>query len=74
VPWAWRSGARWVDGARLVVSGAGAAMVLYHVYVELFRIGPSACGVRPCMSRPCASSGWSWRGGPPRPSLPRPVP
>ncbi len=26
-------------GARLVVSGAGAAMVLYLVYVELFRIG-----------------------------------
>ncbi len=39
VPWAWRSGARWVDGARLLVSGAGAAMVLYLVYVELFRIG-----------------------------------
>jgi uncharacterized membrane protein len=38
-PWAWRAGARWVDGARLVVSGAGAAMVLYLVYVELFRIG-----------------------------------
>ena len=27
------------SGARLVVSGAGAAMVLYLVYVELFRIG-----------------------------------
>jgi len=38
-PWAWRSNARWVDGARLVVSGAGAAIVLYLVYVELFRIG-----------------------------------
>jgi uncharacterized membrane protein len=38
-PWAWRSSARWVDGARLVVAGAGAAMVLYLVYVELFRIG-----------------------------------
>jgi uncharacterized membrane protein len=38
-PWAWRSAAHWVDGARLVVSGAGAAMVLYLVYVELFRIG-----------------------------------
>jgi len=38
-PWAWRSAARWVSGARLVVSGAGAAMVLYLVYVELFRIG-----------------------------------
>jgi uncharacterized membrane protein len=39
VPWAWRSGTPWVDGARLAVSGAGAAMVLYLVYVELFRIG-----------------------------------
>jgi uncharacterized membrane protein len=39
VPRAWRSGAGWVDGARLAVSGAGAAMVLYLVYVELFRIG-----------------------------------
>jgi uncharacterized membrane protein len=39
VPWAWRAAAPWVDGARLAVSGAGAAMVLYLVYVELFRIG-----------------------------------
>jgi uncharacterized membrane protein len=39
VPWAWRSGARWVDGVRLAAAGAGAAMVLYLVYVELFRIG-----------------------------------
>jgi uncharacterized membrane protein len=39
VPWAWRATAPWVDGARLVVSGAGAAMVLYLVYIELFRIG-----------------------------------
>ncbi len=39
VPWAWRSGARWVDSTRLVLSGAGAAMVLYLVYVELFRVG-----------------------------------
>ena len=38
-PWAWRSTVRWVDGARLALSGAGAAMVLYLVYVELFRIG-----------------------------------
>jgi uncharacterized membrane protein len=28
-----------VDGARLAASGAGAAMVLYLVYIELFRIG-----------------------------------
>jgi uncharacterized membrane protein len=39
VPWAWRAEAPWVDGARLAVSAAGAAMVLYLVYVELFRIG-----------------------------------
>ena len=39
VPWSWRAGARWVDPARLTISGAGAAMVLYLVYVELFRIG-----------------------------------
>ncbi len=39
VPWAWRSATAWVDGARLAASGAGAVMVLYLVYVELFRIG-----------------------------------
>jgi uncharacterized membrane protein len=39
VPWAWRSVRAWVDRTRLAVSGAGAAMVLYLVYVELFRIG-----------------------------------
>jgi uncharacterized membrane protein len=39
VPWAWRVRAPWVDAARLVVSGAGAATVVYLVYVELFRIG-----------------------------------
>ena len=39
VPWAWRSGRAWVERARLAVASAGAAMVLYLVYVELFRIG-----------------------------------
>jgi len=39
VPWAWRSARAWVDRSRLVASGAGAAMVLYLLYVELFRIG-----------------------------------
>ncbi len=39
VPWAWRAASPWVDAARLVASSAGAAMVLYLVYVELFRIG-----------------------------------
>jgi uncharacterized membrane protein len=38
VPWAWRSPARWVDGARLGLSAVGAAMVVYLVYVELFRL------------------------------------
>jgi uncharacterized membrane protein len=39
VPWAWRSGRAWVPRARMVVAALGAAMVLYLVYVELFRIG-----------------------------------
>jgi len=38
IPWAW-SGPAWVDRVRLAVSGAGATMVLYLIYVELFRIG-----------------------------------
>ena len=38
VPWVWRSTARWVDSARLGTSAAGAAMVVYLVYVELFRL------------------------------------
>ena len=38
-PWAWHRPETWVDRARLAGSGAGAAMVLYLVYVELFRIG-----------------------------------
>ncbi len=38
-PWAWRSHAAWVDRVRLGLSAAGALMVLYLVYVELFRIG-----------------------------------
>lgn len=37
-PWAWRSPVRWLDGARLALAGAGAAMVLYLVYTELFRV------------------------------------
>ena len=39
VPWAWRSGWAWIERARIAVAAAGAAMVLYLVYVELFRIG-----------------------------------
>ena len=38
-PWAWHTRAAWVDRVRLVGSGAGAAMVVYLVYTELFRIG-----------------------------------
>jgi uncharacterized membrane protein len=40
-PWAWRastSSAQWLGPARLALSGAGAVMVLYLVYVELFRV------------------------------------
>ena len=37
-PWAWRSSVAWIDPARLALSAAGAAMVLYLVYVELFRV------------------------------------
>jgi uncharacterized membrane protein len=37
-PWAWRSPAKWLDAARLAMSGAGAVMVLYLVYIELFRV------------------------------------
>ncbi len=39
LPWAWRSPPGWLATARLAATGAGAAMVLYLVYVELFRIG-----------------------------------
>ncbi len=39
VPWAWHVGTASVDRVRLAASGAGAVMVLYLVYVELFRIG-----------------------------------
>jgi uncharacterized membrane protein len=38
-PWAWRAGAPWVDRARLAASAAGAVVVVYLVYVELFRVG-----------------------------------
>jgi uncharacterized membrane protein len=38
LPWAWRSAVRWVHPLRLVLVTGGAGMVLYLVYVELFRI------------------------------------
>jgi uncharacterized membrane protein len=38
-PWTWRSGRVWIGRARVAVAGLGAAMVLYLIYVELFRIG-----------------------------------
>ncbi len=56
-PWAWRSRAVWVDRARLMLSGAGALMVLYLVYVELFRIGAICLWCTACTSRRCACSG-----------------
>jgi uncharacterized membrane protein len=43
-PWAWRASAdstdstKWLGPARLALSGAGAVMVLYLVYIELFRV------------------------------------
>jgi uncharacterized membrane protein len=37
-PWAWRARTKWLDAARLALSGAGAVMVLYLVYLELFRV------------------------------------
>jgi uncharacterized membrane protein len=39
LPWVWRAGRGGLDRTRMVVAGLGAAMVLYLVYVELFRIG-----------------------------------
>ena len=38
-PWAWRAEPAWVAGTRFVLAGAGAAMVVYLIYVELFRVG-----------------------------------
>jgi uncharacterized membrane protein len=38
-PLAWRAQAEWVDRARLLATGAGALVVVYLVYTELFRIG-----------------------------------
>jgi len=37
-PWAWRSSATWLDTVRLALAGAGALMVFYLVFVELFRV------------------------------------
>jgi uncharacterized membrane protein len=39
LPRTWRSTAPWVDTLRLVGVSAGGVMVLYLVYVELFRVG-----------------------------------
>jgi uncharacterized membrane protein len=39
VPWSWQARPAWIRRLRLGLSAAGAAMVLYLVYVELFRIG-----------------------------------
>ena len=37
-PWAWSSRWGWVGNARLAGAAAGAGMVVYLVYVELFRV------------------------------------
>jgi uncharacterized membrane protein len=37
-PWAWRAADRRLDALRITLSGAGAVMVLYLVYIELFRV------------------------------------
>jgi uncharacterized membrane protein len=37
-PWAWRSSTEWLDNVRVALSAAGAVMVFYLVYVELFRL------------------------------------
>jgi len=38
LPWAWRTRAVWVDRVRLAGAAAGGGMVLYLVYIELFRV------------------------------------
>ena len=38
-PWLWRRRERWIEGLRLATAGAGSAVVLYLVYIELFRVG-----------------------------------
>jgi uncharacterized membrane protein len=38
-PWAWRAEPPWVARTRFVLAGAGAVMVVYLIYVELFRVG-----------------------------------
>jgi uncharacterized membrane protein len=37
-PWAWKSSNRLVRGLRLAAGGAGVAMIVWLVYVELFRL------------------------------------
>jgi uncharacterized membrane protein len=37
-PWAWRASVEWLDSVRVALSAAGALMVFYLVYVELFRV------------------------------------
>jgi uncharacterized membrane protein len=37
-PWAWHASVRWLNTARLALAAAGAVMVLYLIYVELFRV------------------------------------
>jgi len=37
-PWAWWSANRWLRGVRLAASASGVALVVWLVYVELFRL------------------------------------
>ena len=37
-PWAWRARLTWLSPLRLAASAAGAVMVFYLVFVELFRV------------------------------------
>ena len=63
VPWAWSPAAAWVDRLRRTVSGAGAATVLYLVYVEFFRIGAICLWSPRCMRLQCGCSRSSWSPG-----------
>lgn len=38
LPWVWRARAAWLDRLRVGLSGAGALMILYLLYLELFRV------------------------------------
>jgi uncharacterized membrane protein len=37
-PWSWRVTAPWFDTVRVTLAGVGSAMVVYLLYVELFKV------------------------------------